>query len=732
MSKKYRSGHTIVREETSIDDDWWVRGDSADYHDDGYEITYQRSFFDDDYETTYKKVGAASSRWRDYYSGYGGGFLSKTYSSFSRKDLSQEDRNREFLKTELKQIARTVNAVRNSKGALSREKNLIVAWGSGDISNKEHNNINNSSKIFLSSDPLLIEGIKDDWTLDQKRDSVIGEALTLTAMKRTIQPVHAKKLHQDVFSEIRCETDYNEEQLLVVKPTLLSNESETDIFRTRLIAKKVWESLETFKAQYDLLQDYKGCRDYFNAFLAFHSSKEYGAKLKKYFDVLDGEEIRLSSIQGAEILCWNINHHSFMSEQVIPPDGEVAEILAEAYELLMDGLEERSTIKRWELAVDVARVLKELDKDQDQEPEELALQLNSLLNAQSGTAGRLFGGLVDSATNVGDGIEIEVDNIEPDGFGGMGFSDVSEGAVLTELYGHELAQGIGLEGHQGERKQNHPWIPDLYHYTKNTRLVQYRQEIAPYLRSMRNAVAPYAEHTVLPEYGLRKGKISGRNLWKVPTALPDNDRIFRKDQIQGVTRDVTIALLLDYSGSTNGQIIYAEKAIAVLMNDLCLDYPQIDLRFYSHFSGYKNLIRRYDEIAGLLMYDCAGGTNEGTALGLVGKNVFETAPKQNRKIIFSIGDGYSNTHEIKRSVDVCRAAGIEIYNILISDDLDDAEYAYGKGYVLNTPQIKYDFPPNTSYDEKRKKLGSLQTEAILTSIRPWLVRVFSRSISKAA
>ena len=103
------------------------------YDDDGYYQGYgQSSLFDYDYESYSKTNGASSSWWRSKFrkSDY------RTPNDYPNQEVDPQAELHAKLSQDLKEIARTVNAVRNTKGALNRERNLKVAWSGSVMSRR--------------------------------------------------------------------------------------------------------------------------------------------------------------------------------------------------------------------------------------------------------------------------------------------------------------------------------------------------------------------------------------------------------------------------------------------------------------------------------------------------------------------------------------------------------------------------------------------------------------------
>ena len=743
---KYVPGQTIHRNEPtgSVWDDF-----SSDvYDDDMYNhdgTLKQGSLFDDsyDYESTYARGGAASSWWRGKFS------TSYDYKpSYLDADNQMAMLNHRLSK-ELKEISRTVNAVRNTLGAKNREKNLKVAWSGtqfGRSYRKSANNSTNHPTIYLSPDPLTDKDrIKPDWTEDQKRDALIGEALTLTSMKRTVQPVNVKKIQ-----EVAVDDE-------VIRDLPLMERSDQEKAKLRTIAREMWKSLETYKAQGELLQDYRGCRPYFAAYLAFYSDKGYKEKLE---EELNGDQ--MNSIKAAAVLAWNLNHMNVPAEQLLPPEGDVEDVMLEAFEIIMDAVNYRSTFQRWEASVQAAEVLRQLDKDdeEDIDPEKKGEEIGDdlmefLMEPSNGNTNNLFGGEIENQSGATGKEEVEQDESMDLQDAEKAFSDCSTYTEFIEITKEYLLAADRSRGHYYMHADLNPRrylsfeenklvddkvlpIPD-----KDCRewdvvipwvLAHYREKNKRMLRILKDQLEPNAKSMVLPEYGMRSGRVTGNSLWKVPTNLPDSDRVFHRKVSQGDSKEVTLAMLIDFSGSMSGASLQTTKRIALLLHDLLLSFPQVRLELYGHEVCHQNTVMKFASIEELFAKPAGGGTNEGTALARTGLEFLRSSFRKDRKLLLVIGDGCSGFAEIEKAVTIMSRTGIELYDILIDGDMKTATQLYGRGKVVGiysylegygTSQEMTDMLKSAGYTNETPQEVILEAQ-FLSILRPWLTKVLQQ------
>ena len=757
-NKQYVAGQTIYHyDDDEYNEDGTLKKDIFDddfsgsfYDDDGYYQGYgQSSLFNYDYESYSQKNGASSSWWRskfkrnDYYSYDYGSPNSQT---------DPETLQNARLNRELKEIARTVNAVRNSKGALNREKNLKVAWAGGAPNSRYgsnwrkepgSNNISNSPTIHLSPDPLTNHSkIKPEWTEDQRRDALIGEALTLTSMKKTLQPVNVKKI-----------MDYEVEDE-VIKDLPLLERTEQEKAKLRMIARELWKSLETYKAHAEMLQEYRGCRSYFSAYLAFYSDKGYKDKVQEMMDSFAEENLEddvtddlgppsqskskyKKSMVAANALSWNVNHANVANDQIEPKTEEMEDVMIDAFDVLMEGVNMRSTFQRWEAAVAAAEILNALDSDDPEESDQengnrIAHTLGDGSDAKNGNSDNLFGKSVDNetgASGIVDTTEFDKENDQENLEKGL--SDCSKGTSYAEVSKESLIKDITERYKDSVHYQDQLDRANEMWDRAVQQIADDRLELRRSLRYLQQLVEPYAELMCLPEYGLRTGRLSGNALWKVPTQVIDNDRVFHRKHVQGDTQEVSIALMMDYSGSMHGVSIQIQRKMALLLYDLFKDFPIVDFHMFAHETWYTNQVYNMTSIESVYFKDPSGGTNEGTALGRTATEFLALSPKQNRKVILALGDGCSNPTEIKKSVKMIRKAGMELYDILIDGDRKQATECYGAGKVVTVASC-YHYKDTASVSFQDLNLNEQTSEndllqaQIIAVVRPWLAQIFSR------
>jgi hypothetical protein len=230
-------------------------------------------------------------------------------------------------------------------------------------------------------------------------------------------------------------------------------------------------------------------------------------------------------------------------------------------------------------------------------------------------------------------------------------------------------------------------------------------------QAMVRKLDPISELQVLPEHGLRSGKLSTPKLWKVTTNSIDSDRIFSRKIVTGVSRKLHIGILLDFSWSMQGED-HAQKKVAVLLHDLMERYDDITVEFYGHQGDEEyNRVTKFEDIESVVEHRISGMTDEGSAYAFCAKQIINNAHPKARKILFAIGDGQTNPERVKNAVDLSKKIGIETVDILISEHEESkeiAESSYGVGQVVVVQ-------PSSDLEDQMMRVLS-----------PWLCRLMSK------
>ena len=254
-------------------------------------------------------------------------------------------------------------------------------------------------------------------------------------------------------------------------------------------------------------------------------------------------------------------------------------------------------------------------------------------NNKNGNSDNLFGKPVDNESEIQGTIDCNELDDAKDEDAAKGLTDLSSG---TEFIEESISR---MENEYKDRRPNWQDIDaewDKVIQRDYDDLSEDRVKLQRSLRYLRQLVEPYAELISLPEYGLRSGRLSGNALWKVPTQLLDNDRVFHRNHVQGDTQNVSIALLMDYSGSMGGNSYCCQRQLAMLLHDLFSDFPMVDFHMYGHEAWHTNRIYGLYSIETVYHKKPHGGTNEGTALARTASEFLASSPKKNRKILLTI------------------------------------------------------------------------------------------------
>ena len=707
-------------------DDYDYDGDNQGWDDDLYNEdgtlksageSYGRAF---DYTRKINNVGksyvnsavSASSKWMGRYAN------SDSTWYYNNSAQSDEQKLQREMSKELKSIARAVNAVRNVYGS-AKEQNLKVKWSEGH----ESNSLVANNTIIVSPDPLHEDHTaKPDWSKDKRRDVVIGSALTVVGMKRMSTPMAVKK----IITALQADSV----KIQNATPLVGLEEDSIEIQNNdlvRALAINLWRAVEQDAARSEIMYEYRGSAPYFAANQLYNTDDKFRQEIQdiaaKYSGDLSGvdpSELSGISIEAAKLINWNINNSLIQEYQVQPDNNQFGEAVNEIMADLSQAVKSKSTTERWTACYNAGAKLSQLepnqpapdspqpqqgDADGDGNDEQVAFGKpdNSKQPADTQPApdaktvpkkkiqDLLDKSLEDSFKEVPNGPRVggeqDTENIDDDWADGL--TEASTNVVFERSYSKD-ASGWAKQELQSLREKNRALF----------------QRISKRLD-------PISEMQVLPEHGLRSGKLTTSKIWKVTTDAVDNDRVFQRKTINGVSRNLHIGILLDFSSSMCGNEDTVQRKIAVLLSDLLNRYENIKVEIYGHQgSESRNLVTKFEDELAVMNHRCRGGTDEGSAYAYCAKDIAQSADRKARKILFAIGDGHTNRDRVKNAVDLAKKVGVETVDILINEDpthKEIAEKAYGEGQVVlvnpHSAELEFD---------------------ILSTVTPWLTRLMER------
>ena len=727
--------------------DSWDEYDSDLYDSDG-NLKSSEDFYRNSNQSSWSYGGygqtsySASSRWSGRYSTYDSSYLDR---------LDGEELRNDKMKKELRTIGRSVNAIRSVSGKLKREQNLTVKWSENGYA---QNNISGRSEIHLSPNPLMDSStLKPDWSADQRRDVVIGEALTLVGQKRLCTPIVAKKIIEELEKDKRIlcyERDYEEWD----DP----NRQATFKMLRRGIAGLLWKAIEQDAARAEVLKEYRGSRDYFSAAQVYYSSDKLKESITSKIEGVLGwnnetEKMIGASITAAQMLAWNINHSLDPAKVIKEPqgvqwEGNFIDAAEEAMSSLAEAAKNPKTAERHKLTMEAAEILITLEpeieappsgggrceegenEDDDQGQQQAENQqktenekkvrdriLDDLLSQQqNGEQETSFGTVANQESISG---QVRVEDIEDETSSGL-----TEAGQYTEFsVAENLTQAReGLKEwafHQHFLREVPDGIGPLQHL---------RDLMAEARTRLMRKLNPIAQRNYLPEHGRRTGRLTRSALWKATTNLSDNDRVFHRKVLQGIDRNMTIGVLIDFSGSM-GSCLTTAKALALLIKDSLSLFENVDVQIYGHHGGgvhshnslwgMNQIIQFMDDETLAYSYG-GGGTNEGSAYARVAREMMQQSSKSSRKVLFAIGDGATGRDCIVNAVKLAQEVGIETVDIFMGGSKSTLDYLqeeqeniYGKGQVACVTQQDSD------------ALGTVQ-EQVIRVVEPWLLRLLSK------
>lgn len=694
------------------------------------EWSMQGSFYDfDDYDEdgnlidaldSYRYQDEARSRISrstvDYSRSASGSWFSGVRNWWSQNvfgSLSEEKKEEKFLRQQLNTVGRAVNSVRNFGGANKTEQKIKVVFAKTG----QRNNVMSNNELYLSPDPLIkTTTLKPDWDDDQRCDVVIGEALTLLGMKRISNPMILREITaQAKRDEQRIEQLSKLRGMENVDFTELREAEETFVDQDllRMLTCVMWRSVEQDAARAGILKEYRGSLPFFAAVQAYYSSDQLRTQLEAAItrfavDGLPPEMCAGISVQATRVLIWNLNHTYNHSMRIEIPDCELNIVLDQAQQVLEQAVQQIDTTERYNKCYEAAELIAKLEPPQPEQ--EQSMIPPDMPDTPKGDGDQDTPAPPPSGPRGVMPPEIERLWDRDNGNQNQGFDPIEnvsgkEGEVDVDDIPDEISDGL-TEASEHCRIVKRSDTDTYY-------LDQIRDENRLVLSALRRKLEPCSEMNVLPEHGLRSGRMSHNRLWKVGTNLIDNDRIFHRQLNIGETKQMKLVLLVDFSGSMSGREIWIAKRMGVLIHDALRDFPQVSFEIWGHEgSGNHNNIYSFDSVAAFTSQNTGGGTDEGGAYACVAKQMIKNSKPSDRKVLMALGDGDTNREVVSNAVTLARRGGVETLNLLIGGEYhrENSEAAYGKGCVILLGNER-----DLSLDDE-----------ILRYIQPWLLRTISK------
>lgn len=708
----WKSGQTIWHDDYDYDNDNYGWDDDL-YNEDGTlksaGESYGRAF---DYTRKIYNAGksyvnsavSASSKWMGRYA------QSDSTWYYNNSAFSDEQKLQREMSKELKSIARAVNAVRNVYGS-AKEQNLKVKWSEGN----ESNSLVANNTIIVSPDPLHEDHTaKPDWSKDKRRDVVIGSALTVVGMKRMSTPMAVKKIITALQADsVKIE---NTNALVGLEEDSIEIQN-SDLVRA--LAISLWRAVEQDAARSEIMYEYRGSAPYFAANQLYNTDDAFRQEIQdiatKYSGDLSGadpSDLSGISIEAAKLINWNINNSLIQEYQVQPDNNQFGEAVNEIMNDLSQAAKSKSTTERWTACYNAGAKLSQLEPNapsaapDSPQPQ----QGDGEGEAQGKSAQPSDGESPDAKMVPKKKIQDLLDKSLEDGFKEVPNGPRVNGEQDTENIDDDWADGL-TEASTNVVFQN-AYSKDASNWAKQG-LQEVREKNRALFQRISKRLDPISEMQVLPEHGLRSGKLTTSKIWKVTTDAVDNDRVFQRKTINGVSRNLHIGILLDFSSSMCGNEDTVQRKIAVLLSDLLNRYENIKVEIYGHQGcESRNVVTKFEDELAVMNHSCRGGTDEGSAYAYCAKDIAQSADRKARKILFAIGDGHTNRDRVKNAVDLAKKVGVETVDILINDDpshKEIAEKAYGEGQVVlvdpHSSELEFD---------------------ILSTVTPWLTRLMER------
>lgn len=194
-------------------------------------------------------------------------------SSFLASRYGETETDRIDLTDELRAIRRAANVLSNSSG---EEKIIEVRWSTGDGLNQAAEPV-----VYLNPDVLNDSTTrKPNWSGDERKDVLIGEAYVESVMKKTVDP--ATEIRMGAYNTSRAGVSALEREL----------------------QHRVWLAAERLYAESQVVKEYAGFKSYFAAARAYYTDDE------AYKDLQENLQVTEDAVLATKALLWELMHPS--------------------------------------------------------------------------------------------------------------------------------------------------------------------------------------------------------------------------------------------------------------------------------------------------------------------------------------------------------------------------------------------------------------------------------------
>lgn len=212
-----------------------------------------------------------------------------------------------------------------------------------------------------------------------------------------------------------------------------------------------------------------------------------------------------------------------------------------------------------------------------------------------------------------------------------------------------------------------------------------RSEVAPIINNLKRGLKNILNFNVdeVNRY-LHSGQIDGKSLSRVPTGAICAKRTEKNDEA-----DLNLTVLVDLSGSMNGERLAYSKRACTILQEVCCDLkiPISILGFQDSYSGRVS-IRHFGNAAmkgryahtGIVNMTAGGGTPMGEALGYMPK--FLQKQTETDKLLIVITDGEPNGGPALSKIMVNKISNdAKVYGLAIGDGTEQLSKIFGSKYI---------------------------------------------------
>lgn len=198
------------------------------------------------------------------------------------------------------------------------------------------------------------------------------------------------------------------------------------------------------------------------------------------------------------------------------------------------------------------------------------------------------------------------------------------------------------------------------------------------------------------EYSKYDGMLDEGNIWQLYDK--NNEQIFMHESQPKTVDKAHISLLIDASGSMEGNRIEMARDLGVILSSALNGVHGVEFKMYGHTNNnmfdFNNGMNKIEDVSTM---PAGGGTAEGEAIQYVLREsdrhrvANEREGERTNYYLFVIGDGASQVDQIRKAMNLANESGIKVCHLGIDGAYDakygDATYGNGRYAILPSDAV---------------------------------------------